>query len=178
MTDQPTPAPDPETGLAACPFCGGKARRTTFGENAGVYAGGRIVVCESCDAASVTAFGDESGDALIAERWNRRAALARPDAQPCEWCARGQCEKHGNNEEANRPDAGEDGALTAAEWKRWADHFAQLAFDANGDPIRGWEEVAECWDRGCRLPVTLPCDHGESDEDDDAARKGGEENGR
>jgi hypothetical protein len=177
MTDQPTPAPDPETGLAACPFCGGKARRTTFGENAGVYAGGRIVVCESCDAASVTAFGDESGDALIAERWNRRAALARPDAQPCEWCARGLCEKHGNNEE-DRPDAGEDGASLAL--RRAAVDLRKLASDWRGQEdfvcglLRAANEVMAR--SGLHGGAWTPEEMHEVE--DYAARKGAEENGR
>jgi hypothetical protein len=260
----PTPAPDPETGLAACPCCNGPA-----------LVGGDVVARfnwklsrASCSSCGLTTANHETIE-KAREAWNRRAALARPDAQASDELAacysaalkaarakayelgyalalhgsetrdldlvavpwtdeavamdvlvpeiaravggmiagvisgtQATLKPHGRvawtiilkdgppNERTGlpfidlsvmplaRPDAGEDGALTAAEWKRWADHFAQLAFDANGDPIRGWEEVAECWDRGCRLPVTLPCDHGESDEDDDAARKGGEENGR
>jgi hypothetical protein len=90
-----TPAPDPETGLAAL---------REWRQASSLRPGNWSHVPEAWMRLVA------AGDALSLRLEElRRAALARPDAQPCEWCARGLCEKHGNNEE-DRPDAGEDGA--------------------------------------------------------------------
>jgi hypothetical protein len=59
------PAPDPETGLAACPFCGGAVIRDRV-----IDEFHSDIVCGGCDECF----------RMSDEAWNRRAALARPDA--------------------------------------------------------------------------------------------------
>jgi hypothetical protein len=171
--DSPPPANDPETGLAACPFCGNT-------ESSGKQHDLRrrpltkfIAECHVCGARTRQCDTPEEAAYL----WNRRAALARPDAQPCEWCARGLCEKHGNNEE-DRPDAGEDGASLAL--RRAAVDLRKLASDWRGQEdfvcglLRAANEVMAR--SGLHGGAWTPEEMHEVE--DYAARKGAEENGR
>jgi len=55
--------------LLPCPFCGGKARRITIGDDEPNNAGGDVICCDACEASSAVEFGRKEN---LVSKWNRR----------------------------------------------------------------------------------------------------------
>jgi hypothetical protein len=168
--DSPPPANDPETGLAACPFCGNT-------ESSGKQHDLRrrpltkfIAECHVCGARTRQCDTPEEAAYL----WNRRAALARPDAPLCPNCRHQPMEpqfvcEHCGHREA-RPDAGEDGARLVAAAKLVVAAKANFIAQAKRvESVGGMARLnyTELYGSIHELEVAI-----------DAARKGAEENGR
>lgn len=59
--------------LAACPFCGGEAKRHTIGEDEPSNAGGDVIACTRCGASSHVEFGRKEN---LVSAWNTRTPQA------------------------------------------------------------------------------------------------------
>ncbi|MFV4746285.1 Lar family restriction alleviation protein [Citrobacter portucalensis] len=61
-----------ENGLRPCPFCGGKAARTTIEDEEDRCFGGDVITCTECGASSHVEFGFKEN---LESAWNNRAAM-------------------------------------------------------------------------------------------------------
>lgn len=66
--------------LKPCPFCGGRAKMHLVVADGDPNDGGKYIACESCNAGSAIMFPlMESVDALLSEKWNKRAKKEASD---------------------------------------------------------------------------------------------------